>query len=243
MGSVYCRNTDQIRDPAVRMPPLSCFPTLVQFRDSDSVQCTGCLALLALLRGEGPASDAAREHMEDGAVISTVAEGGLATYCLLGVQEGIGLATEHAMQRLASFRNLFIPLCELAACLGFCTHPSQAWRPTHMLPWSSCQPYSAWCRWRSTTQTCRCASGSSLCQHTACRSHVVVPACRSLCCCPGAISTRNPNLCTPHFPPRPSGDRGQAVPAQHPGGHAQQHRRGGGGSQGPHPAGRAVPGK
>ncbi len=52
----------------------------VQYKDSDSVQCTGCLALLALLRGEGPASDTARQRMEDGAVISTVAEGGLATY-------------------------------------------------------------------------------------------------------------------------------------------------------------------
>ncbi|PRW60207.1 E3 ubiquitin- ligase CHFR isoform X4 [Chlorella sorokiniana] len=46
-----------------------------KFLDNDSVQCTGCLALLALLRGEGPASDAARQRMEDGEVIRTIAEG------------------------------------------------------------------------------------------------------------------------------------------------------------------------
>lgn len=77
------------------------------------MQCTGCLALLALLRGESPASDAARQRMEDGEVVRTVAEGGCSVWAPAG-SEGTG-----ALQYQLQGRNRDVPSFIGSGRLGF----------------------------------------------------------------------------------------------------------------------------
>ncbi len=48
---------------------------LLQHLGSDGVQCNGCLALMALVRGEGPASDANRLAVAEGGGVQVMAEG------------------------------------------------------------------------------------------------------------------------------------------------------------------------
>lgn len=50
-------------------------PRPLQHLDSDGVQCNGCLALMALVRGEGPASNANRLTVADSGGVQVIAEG------------------------------------------------------------------------------------------------------------------------------------------------------------------------
>ena len=50
----------------------------VQHIASEGVQCNGCLALMALVRGEGEASDANRQRLADCDGVQVIADGELA---------------------------------------------------------------------------------------------------------------------------------------------------------------------
>ena len=52
-----------------------CLPR-TQHEESEGVQCNGCLALMALVRGEGEASEANKERLADCGGVEVIADGG-----------------------------------------------------------------------------------------------------------------------------------------------------------------------
>lgn len=129
--------------------------------------------------------------MEDGEVISTVAEGGCSVWTPAGL-EGTG-ALQYQLQGRSRGVPSFCGSDRLGfkvktwRCLLLPAPPPllQAWRPTPLLPWCSCRRCCAWCPSRSTTSTCRCSWGQLFSSHACLMLRVRCSAAAATChsCC------------------------------------------------------------